>query len=128
MNSSEPRLNFTVSCDSHRWVVQAELLHNSAASISFLGTGCAIPSKYRNVSGILLQLNTESSETEPRALLIDAGEGTWAQLMRIQYETMSIQNSKQAPTLSQVSSSVAKMLRVVGSLTPTLTTTWVLLG
>jgi ribonuclease BN (tRNA processing enzyme) len=33
--------------------------------------------------------------------------------MRIQYETMSIQNSKQAPTLSQVSSSVAKMLRVV---------------
>ncbi|KAG2141301.1 hypothetical protein DEU56DRAFT_275902 [Suillus clintonianus] len=41
-----------------------------------LGTGSAVPSKYRNVSGTLLHI--------PGAgyLLLDAGEGTWGQLSR----------------------------------------------
>lgn len=49
-------------------------------SISFLGTGCAIPCKYRNVSGIFV---------EPHGLVLDAGEGTWAQM-----QTMSLRNPR----------------------------------
>lgn len=46
--------------------------------IWFLGTGSAVPSKYRNVSGILLQIyHTKSS------ILLDVGEGTWQQMMKM---------------------------------------------
>ncbi|KAJ8585232.1 hypothetical protein M405DRAFT_773220 [Rhizopogon salebrosus TDB-379] len=41
-----------------------------------LGTGSAIPSKYRNVSGTLLHI------PEAGYILLDAGEGTWGQLAR----------------------------------------------
>jgi len=44
--------------------------------LEFLGTGCAIPSKLRNVSSILYQ-NGES------AVLLDAGEDTLSQILRI---------------------------------------------
>ena len=43
--------------------------------VLFLGTGSAVPGKYRNVSGILVDLVDS-------ALLLDAGEGTYGQLMR----------------------------------------------
>ncbi|KHN77285.1 Ribonuclease Z [Toxocara canis] len=42
--------------------------------ISFLGTSSAVPSKYRNVSGYLLQLSDSSS------LMVDCGEGSYGQL------------------------------------------------
>jgi len=42
----------------------------------FLGTGCAVPSKYRNVSGMYLHMLRG-------ALLLDPGEGSWSQLLRI---------------------------------------------
>ena len=45
-------------------------------SILFLGTGCAIPSKYRNVSGILLNLQN-------KFILLDCGEDTINQIYRI---------------------------------------------
>lgn len=45
--------------------------------VVFLGTGSAISTKYRNVSGYLLQLN------ENTAVLIDCGEGTYGQLKTI---------------------------------------------
>lgn len=48
----------------------------------FLGTGCAIPSKYRNVSSILYQ----SSST---AILLDCGEDTLSQIDRF-YGSLSI--------------------------------------
>ena len=44
--------------------------------VTALGTGSAIPSKYRNVSGTLLHL------PEGGFVLMDAGEGTWGQLAR----------------------------------------------
>jgi hypothetical protein len=56
------------------------LLGAPECAISFLGTGCAIPSKYRNVSGILLQLSRDSG------MLLDCGEGTWQQLVRMARE------------------------------------------
>lgn len=97
---------------------RANLLASTYGSINFLGTGCAIPSKYRNVSGVLVQL-------QRGALLIDAGEGTWAQMVRMQYEHManfavdtaadtSVHHEPApVPTLAAVSSAVAQMLRVV---------------
>ncbi|KAJ3102173.1 Zinc phosphodiesterase ELAC protein 2 [Phlyctochytrium planicorne] len=44
-----------------------------------LGTGSAIPSKYRNVSSTLLQF---SSLAEPFNVVLDAGEGTTGQMFR----------------------------------------------
>ena len=54
--------------------------HNKAPSssypvVTFLGTGSSVPSKYRNVTGILV-------ETEPGLfLMLDCGEGTMSQLV-----------------------------------------------
>jgi ribonuclease Z len=45
--------------------------------VTFLGTGSSVPSKYRNVSAILV-------ETEPASwILLDCGEGTLGQLVRL---------------------------------------------
>ncbi len=45
-------------------------------TITFLGTSCAIPTKYRNVSGIIY-------ESEKSAVLLDCGEDTAGQILRI---------------------------------------------
>lgn len=45
--------------------------------VTFLGTGSACPSKYRNVSSCLLQLNEQTN------LLIDCGEGTYGQMIAL---------------------------------------------
>ncbi|SCV69435.1 BQ2448_2455 [Microbotryum intermedium] len=45
--------------------------------VTALGTGSAIPSKYRNVSGTLLHLPGDEGY-----ILLDAGEGTWGQIAR----------------------------------------------
>ncbi|GAA5821347.1 hypothetical protein JCM10212_000982 [Sporobolomyces blumeae] len=52
-----------------------------------LGTGSAIPSKYRNVSSTLLHLPPRPdaggmSKPEREYVLLDAGEGTWGQISR----------------------------------------------
>ena len=44
--------------------------------VTFLGTGAAVPSKYRNVSGIYLDRFSRGG------LLLEAGEGTYGQLVR----------------------------------------------
>jgi len=46
--------------------------------IYFLGTGAAVPSKYRNVSSILLRLGSSPSSY----LMLDCGEGTYGTLFR----------------------------------------------
>ncbi|XP_045128370.1 ribonuclease Z, mitochondrial-like isoform X1 [Portunus trituberculatus] len=45
--------------------------------VTFLGTGSCIPNKTRNTSGILLELSHD------KALLMDCGEGTYGQLVRL---------------------------------------------
>ena len=46
--------------------------------VTFLGTGSSVPSKYRNVTGILV-------ETRPGSfIMMDCGEGTLGQLVRLQ--------------------------------------------
>ncbi|GAX76738.1 hypothetical protein CEUSTIGMA_g4185.t1 [Chlamydomonas eustigma] len=57
-----------------------ECLQSSDASqtaLMFLGTGSAEPSKYRGPSAILLML------PEARSMMIDCGEGTWGQMVRM---------------------------------------------
>ena len=51
----------------------------------FLGTGCAVPSKYRNVSGILLRLKTAD-------VLFDVGEASWHQLIRMELQIFTKRN------------------------------------
>lgn len=57
--------------------------------IMFLGTGCAMPSKYRNVSGIALHLSHKADNScagiprQNSIVLLDVGEGSWYQLMRL---------------------------------------------
>ena len=54
----------------------------SAADLVFLGTGAAIPSKYRNVSAILLQLPGREDGGGGGGLVLDVGEGTLGSLRR----------------------------------------------
>lgn len=49
---------------------------NESLEITFLGTGAAIPSKYRNVTGIYLSLFARGG------MLVDCGEGSFGQLKR----------------------------------------------
>ncbi|XP_070517206.1 ribonuclease Z, mitochondrial isoform X2 [Cardiocondyla obscurior] len=50
---------------------------NEYPKIVMLGTGSSIPSKLRNTSGILLQIDKDHS------MLLDCGEGTFGQLVKI---------------------------------------------
>ena len=45
--------------------------------LTFLGTGSAVPSKYRNVCSILYKVSASLS------MLLDCGEGTYNQLLRL---------------------------------------------
>lgn len=53
-------------------------------SLTFLGTGCCVPSKLRNVSSILL-------ETSNSCMLMDCGEDTIGQILRL-YGNLNILN------------------------------------
>lgn len=44
--------------------------------ITFLGTGSAVPSKYRNVTGIYFDFFKKGS------MMVDCGEGSYGQLVR----------------------------------------------
>ncbi|KAG7381661.1 Zinc phosphodiesterase ELAC protein 2 [Phytophthora pseudosyringae] len=51
--------------------------------ITFLGTGCAIPSKYRNVTGMYLELPTGAEGDDNWAgMMLDCGEGSLGQMYR----------------------------------------------
>ena len=45
--------------------------------VTFLGTGSSVPSKYRNVTGILVETHPDSF------IIMDCGEGTLGQLVRL---------------------------------------------
>lgn len=55
------------------------------AAVRFLGTGAALPGKRRNVSASLLDLFERGS------VLLDCGEGTWGQLVRMYGREMAQQ-------------------------------------
>jgi|SaaInlStandDraft_5_1057022.scaffolds.fasta_scaffold19898_1 ribonuclease Z len=61
----------------------------------FLGTGCAIPSRYRNVSGILLSLKQTTCKSpngppDYQRILLDCGEDTVGTLSRLYAEVDDI--------------------------------------
>ena len=66
-----------LSSEAVRRELDAQNLPSPDAEIIFLGTGSALPSKYRNVSGTLLRVPGSGS------YLFDCGEGTLGQLSRI---------------------------------------------
>ena len=70
--------------DLHSNKVQCLSEHNDH-EIYFLGTGCAVPSKYRNVSGILLRLKNAD-------VLLDVGEASWHQLLRMEFQIYTRKN------------------------------------
>ena len=66
-----------------------------------LGTGSAVPSKYRNVTGMMVQIPATSCSPSDDAvsssgrgcgagLLLDVGEGTWQQLVRLAHAQPSL--------------------------------------
>eukprot|EP00606_Chrysophyceae_sp_TOSAG23-5_P001424 GSChrysophyteH2.ASY1.ANO1.364.1 assembled CDS len=68
---------------------ESVLLHDNVKNIRiwFLGTGSAIPSKYRNVTGMLLQLHflptssiSGGDDGQSSLILLDCGEGSWMQM------------------------------------------------
>ena len=87
---------------------EAKLLRSREHRLYFLGTGCAVPSKYRNVSGILLQFpkaNETLAYPSSTCMLLDAGEGTWQQMMRTIHhlpESLSIRDGLASGALGTV--------------------------
>eukprot|EP00948_MAST-09A_sp_MAST-9A-sp1_P000282 g282.t1 len=97
-------------------------------NLTFLGTGSATPSKYRNNSGILLQFiekndnnsnshkddlhRNKSCTTFQRSVLLEAGEGVWCQLCWLalcQYNShVDDINSKEGDARDQSSSHQSK--------------------
>ena len=59
--------------------IEASIDKESLGAITFLGTGSALPSKYRNVTSNLLEIATASGKN---AMLLDSGEGCFGQLFR----------------------------------------------
>ncbi|TFK39749.1 hypothetical protein BDQ12DRAFT_734488 [Crucibulum laeve] len=68
--------------DAHKnvdaFISEGKLWESKGADVGILplGTGSALPSKYRNVSSTLIQIPNWGN------ILLDAGEGTWGQLIR----------------------------------------------
>ncbi|KNC47300.1 zinc phosphodiesterase ELAC protein 2 [Thecamonas trahens ATCC 50062] len=58
----------------------AETVAPEPLQVLFLGTGAALPSKYRNVSGTLIHVTDDTRP--PYAFLLDCGEGSVGQLRR----------------------------------------------
>lgn len=56
-------------------VPERSVLTKGDAEVIFLGTGSAIPSKFRNVTGIYVRLREDG-----RGMLLDVGEGSYSQL------------------------------------------------
>jgi ribonuclease Z len=67
----------TIESESHQKEVQRQDLPSPDAEIICLGTGSALPSKYRNVSSTLLRVPGSGS------YLLDCGENTLGQLKRL---------------------------------------------
>ncbi|CAI5742925.1 unnamed protein product [Peronospora destructor] len=93
-SSCWPRLDFDLIRDSvaSSTEIVTKAFTNSEANddlidgrITFLGTGCAIPSKYRNVTGMYLELpNKKKRDTDSAwaGLMLDCGEGSLGQMYR----------------------------------------------
>ena len=69
--------NSDADCQTMKHVLGQEMIDKGdSTQIRFLGTGCAEPSKYRSASAIHVQLKNG------RGILLDAGEGSYGQMVR----------------------------------------------
>jgi ribonuclease Z len=74
-SSSDSNTSSTTTTSSVTDLIPSSEITNDDPEITFLGTGSAIPAKLRNVTSILIQMKSCS-------MLLDAGEGTYYQLLR----------------------------------------------
>ncbi|BGP34813.1 hypothetical protein JCM10296v2_006637 [Rhodotorula toruloides] len=87
--------DFVAKAKEARSAVQAEELERASRQVdsltpaserdlvvTALGTGSAVPSKYRNVSGTLLHVPSAADGERTQYILFDGGEGTWGQIAR----------------------------------------------
>eukprot|EP00977_Amphora_coffeiformis_P029811 scaffold42830_cov176-Amphora_coffeaeformis.AAC.5 len=70
---------------------------NPKGELFFTGTASAMPCKYRNVTGMLL------SNTDGRSMLLDVGEGTVGQLLRMQTSSPDESNLLSMITVAWIS-------------------------
>lgn len=61
--------------DFHEKIIKG--MKRGTVEVIFLGTGCALPSKYRNVTSIMINLFQDG------VILMDTGEGTLGQIYRV---------------------------------------------
>jgi ribonuclease Z len=94
---------FAYNRDMTRHIVESSDIEN--VRFFFLGTGCAIPSKYRNVSSTLVYLHVSRS-----AMLFDCGEGTWHQLLRLTPPTLTHCQSTSMPERAQEWARLVKLV------------------
>lgn len=87
--------DFVAKAKAARQVVEAESVERASRPVdsstpalelslvvTALGTGSAVPSKYRNVSGTLLHVPPTPADERTQYILFDGGEGTWGQIAR----------------------------------------------
>ncbi|KAJ3446398.1 zinc phosphodiesterase elac protein [Anaeramoeba flamelloides] len=71
----EKEIDFQEFISDFKNLLKNDQLKQLFHEILFLGTGSALPSKYRNVTGILIKVDSTLN------ILLDAGEGTFGQLL-----------------------------------------------
>lgn len=99
---------------------QAKLLRGAFADhrLWVLGTGSAVPSKYRNVTGMLVQIpgkacQLDSGHGSSGALMVlDAGEGTWQQMVRMAHHHPALLSNDGAAAAESISAAHALAARV----------------
>jgi ribonuclease Z len=81
---SESIQNYFISGSSKQSsLFYGKLAESPNSRISFLGSGSAVPSKYRNCTGILLQLSKNDNENDFNNIFLDVAEGTYSQIARV---------------------------------------------
>jgi len=73
----------------------SNISNSTFGELSFTGTGSAIPSKHRNVTGNYLQMKNGN------AILLDVGEGTFGQLLRLWSSSSSSLTCKLKSSMQQ---------------------------
>lgn len=86
----------------------SSFLRQKDVSIWFLGTACAIPSKYRNVSGILIDIASSDSY-----MLLETGEGTWQQLVRMSFHRQRSTASARTIDIGIITKEISRRLKLI---------------
>ncbi|KAE9395582.1 hypothetical protein BT96DRAFT_922720 [Gymnopus androsaceus JB14] len=97
---AQGRADVAAFSESAKMLKTVQAMKGADVGIITLGTGSAVPGKYRNVSATVIQIPNYGN------ILLDCGEGTWGQLCRyFGTETSSFSAPSSGPTENTASSS-----------------------